>query len=266
MKIATFNINNINKRLENLLAWLRNARPDVACLQELKVTDSEFPAVAIEKAGYGAVWRGQKSWNGVAILARAAEPVITQTVLPGDKADTQSRYIEAAVNGVLLGTLYAPNGNPQPSPKFQYKLAWMERLLVHAAALCVLDAPVVLAGDYNVVPTDADIYSTKSYKNNALVQREPRALFARLLEQGWIDAIRTLHPNAPMYTFWAYIRNRWQRDAGLRLDHLLLNPKAAKRLAKSGVDREVRGQENASDHAPAWIILGDAPATRGKPA
>jgi len=263
MKIATFNI---NKRLENLLAWLRDARPDVACLQELKATDSEFPAVAIEKAGYGAVWRGQKSWNGVAILARAAEPVVTHTVLPGDKADTQSRYIEAAVNGVLIGTLYAPNGNPQPGPKFQYKLAWMERLLTHAAELYALDAPVVLAGDYNVVPTDADIYPTKSYKNNALAQREPRALFARLLDQGWIDAIRTLHPNAPMYTFWDYMRNRWQRDAGLRLDHLLLNPKAAKRLAKSGVDREVRGEENASDHAPAWIVLGDAPAARGKPA
>jgi exodeoxyribonuclease-3 len=266
MKIATFNINNINKRLENLLAWLRDARPDVTCLQELKTTDSEFPAVAIEKAGYDAVWRGQKSWNGVAILARATEPVVTHTVLPGDKADTQSRYIEAAVNGVLIGTLYAPNGNPQPGPKFQYKLAWMERLLTHAAELYALDAPVVLAGDYNVVPTDADIYPTKSYKNNALVQREPRALFARLLDQGWIDAIRTLHPNAPMYTFWDYMRNRWQRDAGLRLDHLLLNPKAAKRLAKSGVDREVRGEDNASDHAPAWIVLGDAPAARGKPA
>jgi exodeoxyribonuclease-3 len=265
MKIATFNINNINKRLENLLAWLRDTRPDVACLQELKTTDSEFPAVAIEKAGYGAVWRGQKSWNGVAIVARAAEPVVTQTVLPGDKADTQSRYIEAAVNGVLIGTLYAPNGNPQPGPKFQYKLAWMERLLTHAAELYALDAPVVLAGDYNVVPTDTDIYPTKSYKNNALVQREPRALFARLLDQGWIDAIRTLHPNAPMYTFWDYMRNRWQRDAGLRLDHLLLNPKAAKRLVKSGVDREVRGEENASDHAPAWIVLGDASAARGKP-
>ena len=273
MKIATFNINNINKRLANLLDWLRASQPDVACLQELKATDSEFPVVAIEKAGYGAVWRGQKSWNGVAILARGCEPVITHTTLPGGAADTQSRYIEAAVNGVLIGTLYAPNGNPQPGPKFKYKLAWMKRLLAHASELYVLDAPVVLAGDYNVVPTDADIYPSKSYAKNALVQPEPRALFRRLLDQGWIDALRTMHPDAPMYTFWDYMRNRWHRDAGLRIDHLLLNPKAASRLVEAGVDREVRGVENASDHAPAWITLRDAPASRrgsrrseGKPA
>ena len=273
MKIATFNINNINKRLANLLDWLRASQPDVACLQELKATDSEFPVVAIEKAGYGAVWRGQKSWNGVAILARGCEPVITHTTLPGDAADTQSRYIEAAVNGVLIGTLYAPNGNPQPGPKFKFKLAWMKRLLAHASELYVLDAPVVLAGDYNVVPTDADIYPSKSYAKNALVQPEPRALFRRLLDQGWIDALRTMHPDAPMYTFWDYMRNRWHRDAGLRIDHLLLNSKAASRLVEAGVDREVRGVENASDHAPAWITLRDAPASRrgsrrseGKPA
>ena len=273
MKIATFNINNINKRLANLLDWLRASQPDVACLQELKATDSEFPVVAIENAGYGAVWRGQKSWNGVAILARGCEPVITHTTLPGDAADTQSRYIEAAVNGVLIGTLYAPNGNPQPGPKFKFKLAWMKRLLAHASELYVLDAPVVLAGDYNVVPTDADIYPSKSYAKNALVQPEPRALFRRLLDQGWIDALRTMHPDAPMYTFWDYMRNRWHRDAGLRIDHLLLNPKAASRLVEAGVDREVRGVENASDHAPAWITLRDAPASRrgsrrseGKPA
>ena len=273
MKIATFNINNINKRLANLLDWLRASQPDVACLQELKATDSEFPVVAIEKAGYGAVWRGQKSWNGVAILARGCEPVITHTTLPGDAADTQSRYIEAAVNGVLIGTLYAPNGNPQPGPKFKFKLAWMKRLLAHASELYVLDAPVVLAGDYNVVPTDADIYPSKSYAKNALVQPEPRALFRRLLDQGWIDALRTMHPDAPMYTFWDYMRNRWHRDAGLRIDHLLLNRKAASRLVEAGVDREVRGVENASDHAPAWITLRDAPASRrgsrrseGKPA
>ena len=222
MKIATFNINDINKRIANLLEWLRQARPDVACLQELKAADSEFPVAAIEKAGYGAVWRGQKSWNGVAILARGCEPVATHTALPGDPADTQCRYIEGAVNGVLIATLYAPNGNPQPGPKFKYKLAWMERLIAHAAELYPLDAPVVLAGDYNVVPTDADIYPTKSYKDNALVQPQPRALFSLLLGQGWIDAIRALHPDAKMYTFWDYIRNRWQRDAGLRLDHLLL--------------------------------------------
>ena len=264
MKIATFNINNVNKRLGNLAAWLRRARPDIACLQELKAADSEFPIAAIEKAGYGAVWRGQKSWNGVAILARDKKPVVTRTELPGDSDDTQSRYIEAAVNGVLIATLYAPNGNPQPGPKFKYKLAWMKRLLAHAAELYALDAPVVLAGDFNVVPTDADIYPTKSYAKNALVQPEPRALFRQILDQGWIDAIRMVFPDAPMYTFWDYMRNRWQRDAGLRIDHLLLNPKAAKRLVDAGVDREVRGLEGASDHAPAWIIFRDA-ATRREP-
>jgi exodeoxyribonuclease-3 len=265
MKIATFNINDVNKRLTNLLDWLRRARPDIACLQELKATDAGFPVAAIEKAGCGAVWRGQKSWNGVAILARGCEPVLTRNRLPGDPDDTQSRYIEAAVSGVLIATLYAPNGNPQPGPKFKYKLAWMKRLLVHAAELYPLDAPVVLAGDFNVVPTDADIYPSKSYAKNALVQPEPRALFRYLLEQGWIDAIRTIHPDAPIYTFWDYKRNRWERDAGLRIDHLLLNAKAAKRLVDAGVDREVRGLEGASDHAPAWIVLRDAPAARRKP-
>ncbi len=266
MKIATFNINNVNKRLANLLRWLRQARPDVACLQELKATDSEFPIAGIQKAGYDAVWRGEKSWNGVAILARDCEPVLTRTALPGDPSDTHSRYIEAAVNGVLIATLYAPNGNPQPGPKFKYKLAWMKRLLAHAVELYGLDAPVVLAGDFNVVPTDADIYETKSYAKNALVQPEPRALFRRLLDQGWIDAIRTLHPDEAIYTFWDYKRNRWERDAGLRLDHLLLNATATKRLVDAGVDREVRGLEGASDHVPAWIVLRDKPATRRKPA
>ena len=266
MKIATFNINNVNKRLANLAAWLHRARPDVACLQELKATDSEFPVTAIKKAGYDTVWRGEKSWNGVAILGRDCEPVVTRAALPSDPSDTQSRYIEAAVNGVLIATLYAPNGNPQPGPKFKYKLAWMKWLLAHAAELYALDAPVVLAGDFNVVPTDADIYPTKSYAKNALVQPETRALFRRLLDQGWIDAIRTLHPDEPMYTFWDYKRNRWERDAGLRLDHLLLNAKAAKRLVDAGVDREVRGLEGASDHVPAWIVLRDAPAARRKQA
>jgi exodeoxyribonuclease-3 len=255
MKIATININNVNKRLANLLGWLRRARPDVVCLQELKATDPEFPIVAIQKAGYGAVCRGQKLWNAVAILARDSEPVVIRTELPGDLADTQSRYIEAAVNGVLIGTLYAPNGNPQPGPKFKYKLAWLKRLLAHAAELYALDAPVVVAGDYNVVPTDADLYSIKSYAKNALVQREPRALFRQILEQGWIDAIRTMHPDAPMYTFWDYKRNRWPRDAGLRLDHLLLSPVLAPRLIKAGVDARERAEEGASDHAPAWIVL-----------
>ncbi len=207
-----------------------------------------------------AVWRGQRSWNGVAILGRGREPVLTRTDLPGDTADTQSRYLEAAVGGVLIATLYAPNGNPQPGPKFDYKLAWMKRLLKHAAELCALDAPVVMAGDFNVVPTEADISPSRSYAKNALVQPAPRALFRKLLRQGWIDAIRETHPDEPMYTFWDYKRNRWERDAGLRLDHLLLNAKAAERLTDAGVDREARGVEGASDHAPAWIILRDAPA------
>ena len=264
MKIATFNINNVNKRLVNLVDWLRAARPDVACLQELKATDSQFPTAAIEKAGYGAVWRGEKSWNGVAILARDCEPVVTRTALPGDPKDAQSRYIEAAVKGVLIATLYAPNGNPQPGAKFKYKLAWMKRLLAQAAELYAINAPVLLAGDFNVVPTDADIYPSKSYAKNALVQPEPRALFQQILDQGWVDAIRMMHADAPMYTFWDYKRNRWQRDAGLRIDHLLLNPKAARRLVDAGVDLEVRGLEGASDHAPAWIVLSDKPAARRK--
>ena len=255
MKIATFNINNINKRLANLLAWLRTAKPDIVCLQELKAADREFPKAAIEKAGYGAVWRGQKSWNGIAILARGNEPVVTRTDLPGDAGDAQARYLEAAVNGVLIASLYAPNGNPQPGPKFAYKLAWTDRLLAHAADLFAAGVPVVLAGDYNVVPSDRDIYPTKSYDKDALLQPETRARFAQLLEQGWRDAVRSLHPDAPIYTYWSYLRNRWPRDAGLRIDHLLLSKQAAKRLLAAGVDREVRGKENASDHAPVWIEL-----------
>jgi exodeoxyribonuclease-3 len=257
MKIATFNINNINKRLSNLLEWLKAARPEVVCLQELKAADDDFPNEAIEKAGYGAAWSGERSWNGVAILARDSEPIVTRTHLPGDPADRQSRYIEAAVNGVLVTSLYAPNGNPQPGAKFAYKLAWMERLLAHAADLYAEDVPVVLAGDFNVVPTDRDIYPSTSYAKNALVQPEPRALFRDLLDQGWVDAIRKLHPDERVYTFWDYLRNRWPRDAGLRLDHLLLSKKAAKRLVDAGVDREVRGMAGASDHAPAWIVLND---------
>jgi exodeoxyribonuclease III len=260
MKIATFNINNVNKRLGNLLAWLREVQPDVVSLQELKAADAEFPAEAIERAGYGAVWHGQKSWNGVAILARDAEPIVTQVGLPGDPADTQARYVEAAVKGVIVTSLYAPNGNPQPGPKFNYKLAWMKRLDTHARDLFTADVPIVLAGDFNVVPTDFDIYPTTSYAKNALVQPESRAMFRRLLDQGWVDAIRKLHPDAPMFTFWDYMRNRWRRDAGLRLDHLLLSKSAARRLVEAGVDRDVRGKEGASDHAPAWIVLRDVAA------
>jgi exodeoxyribonuclease III len=262
MKIATFNINNVNKRLANLLDWLRSAKPDVVALQELKAADAEFPAPAIEQAGYGAVWRGQKSWNGVAILARGCEPIVTRTQLPGEGADAESRYIEAAVRGVLIASLYAPNGNPQPGPKFAYKLAWMKRLAAHAQELYGADIPVVLAGDYNVVPTDRDIYPTTSYAKDALLQPESRALFRGIVGQGWVDAIRVLHPDVPMYTFWDYMRNRWQRDAGLRIDHLLLSAQAAKRLLAAGIDREIRGKEGASDHAPAWVVLGEEAKVR----
>jgi exodeoxyribonuclease-3 len=259
MKIATFNINNVNKRLANLLDWLNESRPDVVCLQELKAADAEFPRAAFERAGYGAIWRGQKSWNGVAILARGAEPIATRYELPGDPGDKQGRYIEAAVEGVIVTSLYAPNGNPHPGPKFDYKIAWLKRLVKHAARLHAAKVPVVLAGDYNVVPTDNDIYNaTSSYANDALLRPESRREFERLLKQGWMDAIRTLHPAAPMFTFWDYMRNRWARDAGLRIDHLLLSPKAATRLLRAGVDRDVRGLKGASDHAPAWIELKGA--------
>jgi exodeoxyribonuclease-3 len=255
MKIATFNINNVVRRLPNLLAWLRAAEPDVVCLQELKTSDTSFPKAAIEEAGYGAVWRGQRTWNGVAILARDRQPILIRDELPGDANDTQSRYIEAAVNGVLVACIYLPNGNPQPGPKFDYKLAWFERLIAHAAELYEAGVPAVLAGDYNVVPTDFDIYPTKSWADDALLQPESRAAFRRLLDQGWTDAIRTLHPSDPMYTFWDYKRDRWRRNAGLRLDHLLLSGPLVSRLADAGVDRDVRGREGASDHAPAWIML-----------
>lgn len=257
MKIATYNINGVNKRLPNLMAWLADAAPDVVCLQELKASDRQFPATALADAGYGAVWRGESSWNGVAILARGQEPVLTQGELPGDPDDRQARYIEAAVNGVLIGCLYAPNGNPQPGPKFAYKLAWMERFLAHAQGLRDTGLPVVLAGDYNIVPTPADIYQTTSYRDNALVQPESRALYAQLLAQGWTDAIRKKHPDETIYTFWDYMRNRWPRNAGLRLDHILLSKQLARRLSAAGVDRDVRGAEGASDHAPAWITLRD---------
>lgn len=255
MKIATYNINGINRRLPNLMDWLADAAPDVVCLQELKATQKQFPATALADAGYGAVWLGESSWNGVAILARGAEPVLTRNELPGDSTDKQARYIEAAVNGVLIASLYAPNGNPQPGPKFAYKLAWTERLLNHAAELFDTGLPVVLAGDYNIVPEPRDMYETTSYRDNALVQPASRALFGQLLEQGWTDAIRTLYPTETVYTFWDYMRNRWPRNAGLRLDHLLLSQDLSKQLAAGGVDRDVRGQPGASDHAPTWIVL-----------
>ncbi|MCP2220337.1 exodeoxyribonuclease III [Bradyrhizobium elkanii] len=255
MKIATFNINNVNRRLPNLLRWLKTAKPDIVGLQELKASDAEFPAAALAQAGYGAVWLGQKTWNGVAILARKAEPVLIRTALPGDAGDHEARYIEAAVRGIVVTSLYLPNGNPQPGPKFDYKLAWFKRLRAHAAKLLKEDVPVVLAGDYNVAPTPFDIYPTRSWDKDALIQPKSRAAFKALVDQGWCDAIRTLHPDAPMFTFWDYKRQRWPRDAGLRLDHLLLSPAVAPRLVKAGVDRTVRGEDGASDHAPAWVML-----------
>ena len=255
MKVATFNINNINRRLPNLLVWLERAGPDIVALQELKSTDDNFPRAAIEKAGYGAVWRGQKTWNGVAILARNTEPVLIRNCLPGDSKDDEARYIEAAIKGVIVTSIYLPNGNPQPGPKFEYKLDWFRRLRTHAATFIKQNVPVVLAGDYNVAPTALDIYPTRSWDKDALIQPKSRAAFKSLVAQGWTDAIRTLHPSTPMFTFWDYKRKRWPRDAGLRLDHLLLSPVLAPRLEKAAVDRLVRGEEGASDHAPAWVTL-----------
>ena len=255
MKIATFNINNINRRLPNLLMWLKRAKPDIVALQELKSTDDSFPHAAIEKAGYGAAWRGQKTWNGVAILARGADPVLIRNALPGDTDDHEARYIEAAIKGIVVTSLYLPNGNPQPGPKFDYKLDWFRRLRAHTTKFIKQEIPVVLAGDYNVAPTALDIYPTKSWDKDALIQPKSRTAFQALIRQGWTDAIRTLHPSKPMFTFWDYKRNRWPRDAGLRLDHLLVSPVLAPRLKEAGVDRMVRGEEGASDHAPAWVAL-----------
>ena len=255
MRIATFNINNINKRLSNLLAWLADTSPDVVCLQELKSEQQAFPENALLNAGYRAVWLGERSWNGVAILARDTNPVLTRTTLPGNPDDHQSRYIEAAVNGVLIASLYLPNGNPQPGPKFAYKLAWFERLLAHGASLLASGAPTILAGDYNVIPTEHDIYPTRSLDNNALLQPQTRQAFARLLAQGWTDALRKLQPRGPLWTFWDYKFERWPADKGMRLDHFLLSPSVSHRLTAGGVDRAVRGEENASDHAPVWIEL-----------
>jgi len=264
VKIATFNVNGINGRLARLIEWLEEAEPDVACLQELKTSDDKFSAAAIERAGYGAIWHGQKSWNGVAILARGCEPVETRRGLPGLPEDSQSRYIEAAVNGILIASLYLPNGNPQPGPKFDYKLAWFERLIAYAGELLETGLPVVLAGDYNVIPTDADVYKPERWARDALMQPESREAYQRLLAQGWTDAIRKLHPDETIYTFWDYWRNAWARDAGLRIDHLLLSPAVADHLEAAGVDRWVRGQEGASDHAPVWIqispLAGSLPA------
>lgn len=255
MKIATYNVNGVNGRLPVLLRWLDQSRPDIVCLQELKASSEKFPEAAIAAAGYEAIWHGQKSWNGVAILSRVGTPVETRRGLPDDPDPSQSRYIEAAVNGLLIGGLYLPNGNPKPGPKFDYKLAWFERLVEHATELIGSGAPVVLAGDYNVMPTDRDVYKPERWLDDALFAPEARDAYARLLAQGWTDALRTLHPEETIYTFWDYFRNAFARNAGLRIDHLLLSPSLAPRLTRAEVDREVRSWEKTSDHAPVWIEL-----------
>jgi len=237
------------------VAWLAKTEPDIVCLQELKAEQRAFPANTLQTLGYRAVWQGERSWNGVAILARDHDPVLTRSSLPGNPQDGQARYIEAAVNGILIASIYLPNGNPQPGPKFNYKLAWFERLIAHASELMMAGVPVVLAGDYNVVPTAQDIYQTRSLDNNALVQPQSRQAFARLVSQGWADALRRLHPEGPLWTFWDYERDRWTANKGMQLDHFLLSPTMCDRLVDGGVDRAVRGEVNASDHAPAWIVL-----------
>jgi len=255
MKIATFNVNGIKSRLPHLLLWLEKERPDVACLQELKAVNEAFPVLDIRRAGYEAVWHGQRSWNGVAILGRGVKPEERCRALPGDPKDEHSRYIEATVRGIVVGCLYLPNGNPQPGPKFDYKLAWMDRLLEHARGFAAGREPVVLAGDFNVVPTDFDIYNPKSWRKDALLQPASRERYAKMLGEGWVDAIRAKHPKAAVYTFWDYFRQHWERNSGLRIDHLLLNEALAPKLLDAGVDKWVRGLEKASDHAPAWITV-----------
>ncbi|MRH02408.1 exodeoxyribonuclease III [Xanthomonas sontii] len=260
LKIATYNVNGIRSRLPQLLQWLQREAPDIVGLQELKSVDAGFPLAELHAAGYGAVWMGQSSWNGVALLARGCDPVESRRGLPGDPRDTQSRYIEAMAHGVLVGCLYLPNGNPRPGPKFDYKLDWFARLQRHAQHLVALPHPVALIGDFNVVPTDADIYNPASWRRDALLQPESRQAYAELLAQGWTDSLRQVHGERRVYTFWDYFRQHWKRDAGLRIDHLLLNPPLAARLRDAGVDRWVRELPHASDHAPTWVALGAAPA------
>jgi exodeoxyribonuclease-3 len=255
MKIATYNVNGINGRFPILLRWLKEAKPDIVCLQELKAPQEKFPLKDIEKAGYGAIWHGQKSRNGVAILARGAAPLETRRGLPGNPDDLHSRYIEAAVNGILVCCLYLPNGNPAPGPKFDYKLAWFDRLLKHGKALLKSGHPVVLAGDFNVMPTDLDVYKPERWLKDALFRPEVRKAYTKLIGQGWTDSLRKLHPGERIYTFWDYFRNAYARDAGLRIDHLLLSPSLAKKLKAADVDRDVRGWDKSSDHAPTWIQL-----------
>lgn len=255
MRIATYNVNGVNGRLPVLLRWLEETKPDIACLQELKAPQEKFPLQAIQDAGYDAIWHGQKSWNGVAILSRMGAMAEIRRVLPGDPEDIHSRYIEAEVNNIIVGCLYLPNGNPAPGPKFDYKLQWFERLATHAAGLYKSGKPVVLTGDYNVMPTDLDVYKPERWVNDALFRPETRAAFQGLMSQGWTDALRKLHPDEKIYTFWDYFRDAYGRDAGLRIDHFLLSPQLDKRLVAAGVDRNVRGWEKSSDHAPVWIEL-----------
>ena len=262
MKIATYNINGVNGHLPVLLRWLEESQPDIVCLQELKAPQEKFPEQAIRDEGYAAIWHGQKSWNGVAILSRVGEPVEVRRALPGDAEDVHSRYIEAAVQGIVVGCLYLPNGNPAPGPKFDYKLKWLERLTAHAAELVKADAPVVLVGDYNVIPTDLDVYKPERWLDDALFRPEVREAFNTILAQGWTDAVRALHPDEVIYTFWDYFRNAYGRNAGLRIDHFLLNPVLQKKLRSCGVDKHVRGWEKTSDHAPVWIELKHQAASR----
>lgn len=255
MKIATYNVNGINSRLPVLLRWLEESKPDVVCLQELKAPQDNFPLFDVQAAGYNAVWHGQKSWNGVAILARDLTPVEIGRTLPGDPEDVQSRYIEANVGNIVVGCLYLPNGNPVDSPKFEYKLKWFERLRIHAAELISSGKPVLLTGDFNVMPTEIDVYKPERWVNDALFRPETRAAFRSLLDQGWTDAIRKLYPGQVIYTFWDYFRNSYERNAGLRIDHFLLSPALSGSLLSAGIDRHVRGWEKTSDHAPVWIEL-----------
>ena len=258
MKIATYNVNGIGARLPALLRWMGESKPDVVCLQELKAPQDKFPEAEVRAAGYGVIWHGQKSFNGVAILARGREPIESRRGLPGDPDDIHSRYIEAMIDGVRVGCLYLPNGNPAPGPKFDYKLRWIERLTKHAQELLAASEPVILAGDYNVIPTELDVYKPESWVKDALFLPEVRSAFANLLSLGWTDAVRKLHPDERIYTFWDYFRNHFGRDAGLRIDHLLLSPAAASRLVSAGVDRQVRGWEKASDHTPTWVVIEDS--------
>jgi exodeoxyribonuclease-3 len=257
VRIATFNVNGINARLAALLMWLEASRPDVACLQELKAPAERFPADALRAAGYESVWHGQKSWNGVAILARHSMPIERCRALPGDPEDSHSRYIEAEVGDIVVGCLYLPNGNPAPGPRFDYKLRWFDRLIVHSKQLLAEQRPTVLAGDFNVIPTDLDVYAPERWRDDALFRPETRAAYRALLDHGWLDAVRSVYPDQRVYTFWKYLRNAFTRDAGLRIDHFLLSPSLARRLVGAGVDRDVRAREKASDHAPVWIEIGD---------